>query len=494
MLSLWSHQEEARRRAEPFPYFAFFMEMGTGKTGAAIRSLCDKYNEYGQLMRTLVFCPPIVIQNWRAEWGKFSKVPLSDVIPLVGSGEKRLKTFLANAFNDDDACRLDPNLGTRKRKIFITNYEALVRMPQLHAAFMLWAPEAVAFDESHYLKNPTSKVSKAASMITNGGPMRPKVFLLSGTPVLNSPMDLFQQFLIMDGGARLGRNFWGFRGRFFYDKNSKMPAHRHFPNWQILPGMEAEINRIISEVSIQVKKTDCMDLPPLVQQTIKVGMTPDQARMYKEMKRDFVTTMGDATVSADLAITKGLRLQQIASGYCKTTDGEEISLDKTPKMEALKELLEELTPNHKVLVWAVWKENYAQIRAVCEQLGLPYVEVHGGISAKEKDEAVKRFNEDPLVRVFIGHPGSGGIGINLVVASYSVFFSRTFSLAHSLQAEARNHRGGSLEAGHEKITRIDLVCEGTIDELVQQRLADKFEIGVRLLQDLSRELDEQDRN
>jgi SNF2 family DNA or RNA helicase len=150
-------------------------------------------------------------------------------------------------------------------------------------------------------------------------------------------------------------------------------------------------------------------------------------------------------------------------------------------MEALSELLSELTPHSKVLVWSVWRENYAQIRAVCERLGLKFVEVNGAVSERDRVAAVEAFNTDPTIRVFSGHPGSAGIGINLVSASYSIFYSRNFSLEQSLQAEARNHRGGS--EIHEKITRIDLVCEGTIDELITEKLNTKQAISDTLLRD-----------
>ncbi len=252
----------------------------------------------------------------------------------------------------------------------------------------------------------------------------------------------------------------------------------------------SELNKVIGPRSMSVKKADCLDLPPFIRQVIKVQMSPEQARLYKEMKKDFITTMGDKTVLATLAITKALRLQQIASGYIKDVDGVETTLDATPKMEALKELLSEITPNAKVLVWAVWKNNYEQIRQVCRELKIKFVEIHGEVSETRKNAAVKAINLDPETRVLIGHPGSGGIGVNLIEASYSIFFSRTFSLEHSIQAEARNFRGGSEK--HEKITRYDLVCADTIDELVNLKLAQKIELSDNLLRDLSLELKKQE--
>ena len=94
-------------------------------------------------------------------------------------------------------------------------------------------------------------------------------------------------------------------------------------------------------------------------------------------------------------------------------------------------------------------------------------------------DAVERLNNDPSCRVLIGHTGSGGIGINLIAASYSIFYSRSFSLEYDIQAEARNYRGGSEK--HTKVTRIDLVTPNTIDEEVVKALASKKKIGYQVL-------------
>jgi SNF2 family DNA or RNA helicase len=293
-------------------------------------------------------------------------------------------------------------------------------------------------------------------------------------------MDIFSQYRIMDGGETFGKNVWAFRAQYFYDNNAGMPKEKYFPDWRVRPGALDEMNRLIYEKAMRVTKEECMDLPPFVEQTVFVGMLPEQKKAYEEMKKQFVTYINDKACVATLALTKALRLQQIVSGFIKLEDGEEIKMKKNPRQEALKELLEDLTLEHKVLVWAVFKENYAQIRAVCEELKIKYVEVHGDIPNAEKFKNVDSFNSDKDIRVFIGHPGSGGIGLTLICSTYSIFYSRSFSLEQSIQAEARNHRGGQTR----KVTRIDLVCADTIDELVLQKLKDKEELGEKILESL----------
>lgn len=454
------------------------MEMGTGKTATTINILRHRFNEQRRILRTLIFCPPIVVESWKREWHRHSKIEDSTVVPLVGSGKQRLRT-------------MESILGDHRGRVVVTNYEALL-MPDLYAAFLRWGPEAVVFDESHKLKSLDAKRTKLAIKLVDGevdkggAPVRAPArfrYILTGTPVLNNAMDLFAQFRALDGGDTFGRNFYAFRAIYFIDRNARMPKDRYFPDWQLRPGSLEEISRKIAARGVRVTKADCLDLPDLVRTALPVALAPDQSRIYEQMKRDFIAFVNDKACVATLAITKALRLMQIASGFAKLDDGSLVRFEDTPKLQALRELLEELTPNHKVIVWCVFRENYTMIREVCETLGVKSVEVTGDQTQREKQANVDQFNTDPETRVFISHPQAGGIGVGLQAASYSIWYSRNFSLGDDQQAESRNHRGGS--EIHEKITRIDLVCGGTIEEEVAKALANKIEVSEKVLRDIS---------
>ncbi len=462
-LKPWQHQLDAIERVSHAKQFALFFEMGTGKTGTAINILRQKCNEEKRILRTLIFCPPVVIENWKKEFAIHSEIPPKTIVCLTGAGVNRLRIFEANATSE---------------RIFVTNYEALL-MKDLFQAMCAWKPDFIICDESHKLKDATSKRSKLMDKLVNGLKPIPYRLILTGTPVLNSPSDMFGQFLVLDGGETFTRNQFVFRAKYFYDANAHFKAKpTYFPDWQIKPKAVEEMNELIGKKSMTVKKSACLDLPPLVKKRIYVEMTPDQGRMYWEMNADLVTYMNGQACVATLALTKALRLLQIASGYVKF-EKSTLALKDTPKMAALKELLESLAPDHKILVWAVFKENYNQIRQVCDDLKLEYAQVHGEIPGTKKMAEVERFTQDPKCRVFIGHPGSGGIGINLIQASYAIFYSRNFSLEYDLQAEARNYRGGS--EMHTSVTRIDLVAKGTIEEMVLESLENKQQIGESLL-------------
>lgn len=486
----WDHQRRAIDVAKDLPNYALFFEPGTGKTATAINLIRHKSIGSSVPPRTLVFCPPRVVPNWRAEFCAHSEFEPRDIVLLTGSGRARCKIFSAQAWRDGSSPTRELE---KKQKVFVTNYESL-RMAELFRLFQDWAPEVIIFDESHRLKNSTAQRSKLAYVLANPHVKKkgqvtwlkePIKYLLSGTPVLNSPMDLFQQFKILDNGATFGRNFILFRSKYFRDRNAYNP-HCKFPNWEIMTkakdGLDAltELSAAISKISMRVEKKDCLDLPPLVKQVISVPMAPEQKRLYTEMKKDFITFFKENPVTASLAITKSLRLLQITSGFVKTAETE-IALPENPKLAALEELVEDLILSGKVLIWAVFKMDFRQIGAMLEKKKISFVEVHGEISAKKQDEAVKRFQEDPEVKVFLSHPGSGGIGINLTQSKYSVVYSRTWNAEHADQSEARNYRGGS--EVHDKITHYDLVCENSVDEIVVESLNIKTAMSARLFSD-----------
>jgi len=466
----WGHQLEAINRSKELENFAFFFEVGAGKTMTCINALRYKYGKYGMLLNTLILAPPIVLENWRREFLAHSKVQDKSIHILTGPRKKRLELFLK--YKD-------------KPSIFITNYETLL-MGDVFEEFKKWPPHCLVLDESHKCKDVKSKRTKAAIQL---GDLANYKFLLSGTPVLNSLMDMFAQFRILDSGETFGRNFYSFRGKYFYNKNAGAPSHIKWQDWRVRKGAEEEMNALVAAKSMHVTKDECLDLPPFVKKPIYVGLGKQQQKIYDSMKQDFIAFVEGKACVADLAITKALRLQQIVSGFIPVKDGEEqsiIKLKENPRAQALKELLADLAPRHKIIVWAVFKENYKTIRDVCEELKLEHVEIHGGVSQPAKLAAVDTFNNDDSCRVLVGHPGSGGIGINLVSSDVSIFYSRNFSLEYDIQAEARNYRGGSER--HTKVTRYDLVTPGTIDEQVLKALASKQEIGYKVLTQVTEEI------
>ncbi len=462
ILPLWDHQRQAAKMAEGLRDFGFLFEMGCGKTGATIYTLRKRYAAAGGLMRTLVFAPIVALPNWKAEFAKHSKIPQDRIHLLKGTGKKRLAILEA----------------IKGPAVVVANYEAL-SMPAVFDALIRWSPEIIVADESQRLKNGKSLRAKAAFKLAESARHR---YILSGTPLLNTPMDIYGQFRFLDLGATFGRNFIQFRAHYFEDKNSGMPAHKYYPNWQPRPGAYEEFNRGIYSKCMRVLKQDCLDLPPLVRRRVAVEMGAKQRANYLAMEKEFIAYLEGRACVASIALTKGLRLQQIVSGFFKETEedsGEVIHYEDNPRIDALEEILEEIGPEHKVIIWACFRENYVAIEKLLQGLKVSYRMLVGGMTDKARQGSIDDFQGLPGVRYLIANQSAGGIAVNLTAASYSVYFSRNFSLEADLQSESRNHRGGS--EVHEKITRIDLVVPGTMDEKVMDALLKKENMAASIL-------------
>lgn len=465
---LWAHQEKGVELSLKQDTFALLFDVGTGKTSTAIRSLCERMNLLKRNLRVVILAPPVVLVNWKREFAKFSDIDPAKIQVLSGPGKERLAL-----------------LKKRKAHIYITNYESLL-MKDLLEELKKFAPEFMIFDEAHKLKNPSAIRSKKAAELSDLAQYK---LILTGTPILNSTMDLYMQFRVLDGGATFGKNFFRFRAKYFFDKNGNMPTFMHFPNWVIKPDAMEEFNKIIHTRGMVARKEDCLDLPPLLRKRVEVEMSASQSRAYEQMKKDFIAFMDSGVAVAELAITKALRLQQIVSGFVRLDDVDKSNLifADNPRVKALQSVLEEIfEAKQKVIIWAVFHENYSQIRQLLTSMKIKFVELHGEINGKKRQEYVDEFNGDNDTYALIGHPGSGGVGVNLTRASYSVYFSRGFSLEFDLQSEARNYRAGS--EVHQKITRIDLVAPQTIDDLIFQRLESKQNISDKVLREIVEEL------
>lgn len=462
----WGHQLQGFKRAIPVPDFALFFEQGTGKTGTEINILRYRFTQARRVMRTVIIAPIVVLENWKREFAVHSNINPNDIIVLRGKGTKRLK-------------QMEQLIG--ENKIIITNFEAL-SMKAVYAELLKFRPEIVVVDESQRIKNGQATRTKAAIAL---GALAKHRYILSGTPILQDGSDIFSQFLFLDQGATFGRNFVTFRNTYFYDANAGM-VRNHFPDWQPRPGAHEALNQKIYHKAMRVLKKDCLDLPPLVRKTIAVEMSDKQRKNYEEMRDEFITYLDSQTCVAQLALSKALRLQQIVTGYFQVTEENSsiIHYEDTPRIDALRELLEMLLPAHKVIVWACFNANYAAIEKMLQESlklreGIDYVTLVGGMTDKKRQGAVDSFQDDAGARVIVANPQAGGVGINLTASSYSIYYSRNFSLEADLQSEARNHRGGSER--HEKITRIDLVTPGTIDEAVLHSLQSKLEVANSVL-------------
>lgn len=459
---------------EKLDSFAFLCDVGTGKTFGAImimrQLVIHMRREINQDPKILVIGPGVVINNWKREIQKFSfPGEFEVVVPLaIAKGRKEKMQTIANLQTE---CTV------------IVNYEAF-DSEEFAKAVRKWKPDIIVADELHRLKSPKSKRAKAIVDIAMDSKYR---FGLTGSAVLNSPMDLFMQWKFLDKGKSFGGNFFNFRNLYFYDANGAWSNKmNHFPKFEPIPEKFPELSQKIQGNSIRVKKDECLDLPPFIEETLKLEMGTKQARAYAQMEKDLITFIETsdkpAAATAQLAIVKALRLMQIASGFIQPDIGEEIVLEDNPKLDAIEQIIED-NPDEKIIIWCSFKANYRAIGERLSKLKVPHVFLTGEQDAKEKQDSIDSFQTDPATRIIVANRKAGGIGVNLTAASLSIIFSRNFSLEEEIQSDGRNYRGGSQI--HESITKINLVMEGTIEEKIILALQKKSDIA-SLIVDLKR--------
>lgn len=441
------------------------------------------------------------MDNWAREFTIHSYIPKSKVQVVDGTTKAdgtKLKTMSL-------ALKLK-QLANPNASIFITNTDSIGNK-NIFPVLLDMGFEFMAIDESHKFKSYKANRTKNLHKISSQAQLRYK-FILTGSPVLQSALDLWSQFYILDPKI-LGANYFSFRAKYFYDKNADMPPHIHFANW--IPkdkafykkfGMDYVdpnelLNGIIYKHANRVMKNDVLDLPERLYQRIDVSFNKEQGRIYNEMKTDLLSFLEDPTskkdmlellesdevidlpesMQANLAIVKTLRMQMIVNGIFTNAEGEVIEIPCN-KYNELEDFLETVlaNPANKVIVWSVFSATYERIAKVVSKFTNEYTFLTGKQSYEEKIANVDYFNKGSA-RVIIANQGAGGTGINLTAANYDLYFSRGFNLEHDLQSEARAYRGGQTR----NVTRVDLVINDSIDSDVLTALQAKKEVAEDIL-------------
>lgn len=495
------HQASTFEIAKDFPCWGAWWRVGTGKTWFAQMYIRYKWCIYGRMLPTLIVTLPRPVPGWKKEFLKNTNIDEKRVVLLPGGTSEK------------DALKLFGQSVVKygKQFVLIMTYRQLL-MTDLFNAVKGWLESdeaaAICWDESHKLKNPKAARTKAADIISNpAGRPKPFIVALSGSPQLKDPMDLFMQFKVLDGGKTFGHNPWIFRARYFRDRNAHIPKERKAPpKWELMTlekdGVDAE-KEIATKMSHICNFVDSgVDLPEEIDEIIYVEMGKDQARTYKEMKKDLITFYNSKACTASLAITKLIRLAQIESGFISTFDP---GIDEKPKIfhfpdnpriDAYKEWLEEmLEMGESCLVWAEHQENYGMLARATQEVftamkvKYSYVECHGLVKTKDQDPNLEKFESDPNCRVFLGHPGSGGIGVDkLKKARVDYTYSEQNSLEYYIQKRGRNVRTGSLEMGNSKVVHNTVMVRGGVSEIFHKNLVAKQDMSDSLLNEIINDL------
>jgi SNF2 family DNA or RNA helicase len=438
---LFKHQKEAIACALERGYYGILHQPGLGKTLTALGVIDDRVSR-NPAYKTLVVCPATLIENWQDEAQKHTTLT---AVSLVGSKTKR--SMLLNAMAN----------------IYIINYEGTRIMTDELVARRF---NLVVFDESHSLKNHTSQQSKAGFRIAMSCPQR---IIMTGTPIMNCPLDVFAQYRALSPDI-FGKSYYSFRATY--------AIMGGYLGKMVLKYINTDRLKFILQKNSHIKtKEECLDLPPKLYEVVRVDLTPDQARMYKQLREQFISAYKDAVVTAPVMLTRLMRFSQITAGFYKDIEGKEHSYEKNPKHEWLVEWLKET--GAKTVVFVRFIHELKALEEALARASISSVSVYG--ETHNRIDVVKRFNSDPKTQVFIGQIDTAGQGINLQSASYCVFLSNNYSYGDREQAESRIHRAGQTA---KNCTYIDVVARGTIDESVLKILKKKESLAGLLTSDI----------
>lgn len=449
----WKHQIKGIKYCSDKNYFALFYEQRVGKTLTVINGLRAHYYKADKVLKTVVFCPLGTIFSWENEFLDNTFISKKEILVPEGTGVKRLK-------------QLDNFSGS----IIILNIDS-ISIDAIWKYIILWGVEALIIDESQRFKNPKAKRTKKMIALSDQPQCKNK-YLLSGTPITKDAMDLWSQFRIMNKRI-LGENYFAFRAKYFYDANAGMPRHLYFPNWKPRKELEQELNDIVHKYSQRILLRDVFDVKETAPQKLYSPLGGEQGRIYKELRDDFVSYLDDDVCVADMAIVKGLRLQQLITGIFVNDKKEVILLKDSPREKILKELLEDLPREGQKVIWSTFKPTYKVIGGICEKLKLKYMFVTGNESGRQKKEAEDAFNAGKI-NILICNQAAGGLGMTFVGAPcdysiHNIYYSRDFNYEHDEQSNSRCYSGNQ----DKFVSRIDIIAKGTIDEHMLESLKTK---------------------
>jgi SNF2 family DNA or RNA helicase len=358
--------------------------------------------------------------------------------------------------------------------IFLMNIEAFSTKKGLDIAqrFLLAHQTLMAIDESTTIKSPTARRTKNVLKLRNYAKYRR---ILTGSPVTKSPLDLYTQCYFLDPYYLDFTSYYTFRNRYASMVDRNVGSH----SFKLVTGYVRldELNNKLNNFSYRVLKEDCLDLPDKIYMKRFVMMTPEQTKLYEEMKKHALAELDGKMTSAASALAQMVRLHQITCGHLATDDGE-VTQIKNNRINELLDVIEET--NGKIIIWAIYRHDIQKIEeTLAERYGKESVKsFYGDTADSDRQDIVNAFQDrESDLRFFVGNPRTGGYGLTLTASHTVVYYSNSYDLEIRLQSEDRAHRIGQKE----KVTYVDLISEKTVDEFIVKNLRAKINLATKVL-------------
>lgn len=418
-------------------------DMGLGKTIQALAYL-QHFQEKQGALKALVVCPTTLMYNWENEIKKFTP---SLTYHIHHGGQRTRNKELFEAHN-----------------IVITTYGTLRSDIKM---FSEQEFDYVVLDESQAIKNPQSKVTKAAGLLKSKHKL-----CMSGTPLQNNTFDVYAQINFLNPGM-LG-SVENFRNDFAtpIDKFGEQEQKEHLRKL-LFPF-------ILRRTKEQVAK----DLPEKTETVLYCEMEEAQRRIYDAYRNEYrskiLGTIDDVGIAkSQLTILQGLmKLRQICDSPAILKE-EPVLPNHSIKLDELIRELTENIGNHKALVFSQFLGMLALIKNRLEEMNIPFVYFDGSTAAPDREKAVQNFQNNEATRVFLISLKAGGVGLNLTAADYVYIVDPWWNPAVEQQAIDRTHRIGQTN----NIFAYRMICKDTIEDKILQLQERKRALAKDLITD-----------
>lgn len=473
------HQRDWLEKFAEVEAHALHFEQGTGKTKVVIDNIAYLY-EQKKINGALVVAPNGIDLNW-----------LIDEIPthLPERIRKETRLFRFSTKKSGTKWHKEQVKWCREHhglSWMLMSYDAFMTQEGKEAAlkFMEQREAFYVLDESTRIKTPGAKRSQRIVKTAHRSKYRRT---MTGTPMPNGAFDIYKQMEFLDPlfwERHRWNNFAMFKNYFGVFEDASfgrvLPPGSHYELKRCIGYQHLdELNKLILPISSRVLKADVLDLPPKVYQFRYFDLSRRQRELYEELKEEYKIWLDEQTlVTANLAIVRLLRLQQISCGYLPTGEDEPVHMIEggNPRLDLLEELLEDFTD--KAIIWSRYKLDIDLISDLLRTKGLKYVIYDGRTSDEDRIKAKEDFQRGDA-QFFVSNPAAAGEGLTLHAAKAVIYYTNSFNLNHRLQSEDRAHRDGLKHS----VNYIDLIGRDTIDRQILLNLTGKMDVADAVLGD-----------
>ena len=459
----YKHQLTALEKSWNRETYAYFMEMGTGKTKVLIDNVAMLYDK-GKVNGALIIAPKGVVGTWYNQ----------EIPTHLPQHIENVSTLWQAHITKKKKEQLDMLFATgEKLHILVMNVEALSTTKGVEFAtkFLNSHNTLMAIDESTTIKNPKAKRTKNIVTLSMLAKYRR---ILTGSPVTKNPLDLFSQCYFLDPFHLGHESYYSFRMRYAIMKTANISGRQI----QLVHGFKnlGELSDKLKPFSYRVLKEDCLDLPDKIYMKRQIKLSSEQLKLYDQMRKEALATLNGKKVTTVNALTQLMRLHQITCGHFTADDGTTQRIPNN-RISELMDVLDEI--EGKAIIWAHYQWDIKDIIKEIVKVHGPgsVVDYYGLTPQDERDPNRERFQSDPKCRFLVGTPSTGGYGLTLTAANTVIYYSNGYDLEKRLQSEDRAHRIGQKKS----VTYVDINAEETVDEKIVKSLRKKINIASEVL-------------